>query len=91
MGLVQKKQTTTTLKTTHWVFHPHAGYGHLTLTTTAGKLFFVPYALIGVPAGAASMACVSQHLRTLLVALHRAKPWYPRDKRKDQIIKVSRG
>ena len=24
------------------------------------------------------------------MSIHRAKPWYPRDKRKDQIIKVSR-
>ena len=65
------------------------GYGHLTLTTTAGKLFCVFYTLLGVPAGAAQVASAGQHLRTLLVALHKAKPWYPKDKHKDQMIKVS--
>ena len=65
------------------------GYGHLTPTTTASKLFCVLYTLVGVPAGAAQLACTGQHLRTRLVALHRSKPWYPKDKNKDQMIKVS--
>lgn len=67
--LTNSKQTTTKLKNKH-----KQGYGHSTPATTAGRLFCMFYALVGIPLGLVMFQSIGERLNTFVgFALKYAK------------------